>query len=135
MQLKTETFSQRESSVQTDYILVVDDLADNRFLLKAILEAEGYNVELASSGAAALAQAEAVLPKLMLLDVMMPEMSGYEVTQRVRQSTKLASLPVVLITAYGQESAKTGKAAGANDFICKPFDFDELIQRIRAYAV
>jgi CheY-like chemotaxis protein len=135
MQLKTETFSQRESSVQTDYILVVDDLADNRFLLKAILEAEGYNVELASSGAAALAQAEAVLPKLMLLDVMMPEMSGYEVTQRVRQSTKLASLPVVLITAYGQESAKTGKAAGANDFICKPFDFDELIKRIRAYAV
>jgi len=135
MKLKTETFSQRESSVQTDYILVVDDLADNRFLLKAILEAEGYNVELASSGAAALAQAEAVLPKLMLLDVMMPEMSGYEVTQRVRQSTKLASLPVVLITAYGQESAKTGKAVGANDFICKPFDFDELIKRIRAYAV
>ena len=134
MKLKTETFSQRESPVQTDYILVVDDLADNRFLLKAILEAEGYNVELASSGVAALAQAEAVLPKLMLLDVMMPGMSGYEVTQRVRQSTKLASLPVVLITAYGQESAKAGKAAGANDFICKPFDFDELIKRIRAYA-
>ncbi|HEY9654021.1 MAG TPA: response regulator [Crinalium sp.] len=134
MKLKTEAFSQRELPVQTDYILVVDDLADNRFLLKTILESEGYNVELASSGVAALAQAEAVLPKLMLLDVMMPGMSGYEVTQRVRQSTKLASLPVVLITAYGQESAKAGKAAGANDFICKPFDFDELIKRIRAYA-
>lgn len=135
MKLKTETFSQRELAVETDYILVVDDLADNRFLLKAILEAEGYKVELASSGVAALAQAEAVLPKLMLLDVMMPGMNGYEVTQRVRQSTKLASLPVVLITAHGQESAKAGKVAGANDFICKPFDFDELIKRIRAYAV
>ena len=135
MKLKTEAFSQRELPVQTDYILVVDDLADNRFLLKTILESEGYNVELASSGVAALAQAEAVLPKLMLLDVMMPGMSGYEVTQRVRQSTKLASLPVVLITAYGQESAKAGKAAGANDFICKPFDFDELIRRIRTYTV
>jgi CheY-like chemotaxis protein len=134
MKLKTEAVSQRALAVQTDYILVVDDLADNRFLLKAILEAEGYNVELASSGVAALAQAEAVLPKLMLLDVMMPGMSGYEVTQRVRQSTKLASLPVVLITAYSQENAKIGKAAGANDFICKPFDFDELIERIRTYA-
>ncbi|XHX76058.1 MAG: PleD family two-component system response regulator [Stenomitos frigidus ULC029] len=120
--------------METDYILVVDDLADNRFLLKALLEAEGFNVELASSGVAALAQAEAAMPKLMLLDVMMPGMNGYEVTQRVRQSIKLANLPVVLITAYGQESAETGKAAGANDFISKPFDFDELIKRIRAYA-
>lgn len=135
MELTTKLVSQLEPSAQAGYILVVDDLADNRFLLKAILEAEGYNVEVASNGATALAQAEAMPPKLMLLDVMMPDMSGYEVTQRIRQSTKLSSLPVVLITAYGREDATIGKAAGANDYICKPFDFDELIQRIQAYAI
>lgn len=129
------TPSQLDPQVQPDYILVVDDLADNRFLLKTFLEAEGYNVEVASNGTTALAQAEALPPKLMLLDVMMPDMNGYEVTQRIRQSIKLSSLPVVLITAHGQESAKLGKAVGANDFICKPFDFDELIQRIRPYAI
>lgn len=134
MELKTKPFSQLEATAQADYILVVDDLADNRFLLKTILEAEGYNVQVASDGMMALAQAEALPPKLMLLDVMMPDMSGYEVTQRVRQSSRLAKLPIVLITAHGQESAKIGKAAGANDFICKPFDFDELIQRIRVYT-
>lgn len=134
MELTTQSFSQREPQTQTDYILVVDDLADNRFLLKTILEAEGYNVEVASNGMMALAQAESLPPKLMLLDVMMPDMNGYEVTQRIRQSTKLAHLPIVLITAHGREDAIIGKAAGANDFICKPFDFDELIQRIRVYA-
>lgn len=134
MELKTKPFSQPEATAQADYILVVDDLADNRFLLKTILEAEGYNVQVASDGMMALAQAEAMPPKLMLLDVMMPDMSGYEVTQRIRQSSRLAKLPIVLITAHGQESAKIGKAAGANDFICKPFDFDELIRRIRVYA-
>jgi len=134
MELTTQPYSQLQQQTETSYILVVDDLADNRFLLKAILEAEGYNVEVASNGMMALAQAEAMPPKLMLLDVMMPDMSGYEVTQRIRQSAQLANLPVVLITAHGKEDAIIGKAAGANDFICKPFDFDELIQRIRAYA-
>nr|WP_281258894.1 response regulator [Stenomitos frigidus] len=73
-------------------------------------------------------------PKLMLLDVMMPEMNGYEVTQRVRQSAKLAGLPVVLITAHDRESATLGMAVGANAFICKPFDFDELIRQVRVYT-
>lgn len=126
---------QARQQVQTEYILVVDDMADNCFLLKTILEAEGYNVEVASNGTTALAKAEALPPTLMLLDVMMPDMNGYEVTQRVRQSIKLADLPVVLITANDQESATLGKAAGANDFIRKPFDFDELIRQVRAYAI
>ena len=126
--------SQEESQVETGYILVVDDMADNCFLLKTILEGEGYTVEIANNGNTALAKAEAVLPKLMLLDVMMPDMNGYEVAQRVRQSAKLADLPVVLITAHDKESATIGKAAGANDLIRKPFDFDELIRQVRVYA-
>lgn len=134
MNLMTQHPSPTEPHAQPEYILVVDDMADNCFLLKAILEAEGYNVDTASNGKMALAKAEALLPALMLLDVMMPDMSGYEVTQRVRQSLKLADLPVVLITAYDQESVTISKAAGANDLIHKPFDFDELLRRVRVYA-
>ena len=134
MALMTKSPFQDRSLAEPGYILVVDDLADNCFLLKAILEAEGYTVEIANTGSAALAKAEALPPKLMLLDVMMPEMNGYEVTQRVRQSTKLADLPVVLITAHDKESASIGKAAGANDFICKPFDFNELMRQVRVYT-
>lgn len=125
---------QDRSNSCAEYILVVDDMADNCFLLKAILEAEGYAVEVANNGKTALAQAEALPPTLMLLDVMMPDMNGYEVTQRIRQSNKLSDLPVVLITAHDQESAIMGKAAGATGFIRKPFDFDELIRQVRTYA-
>lgn len=135
MALMTKSLFQGRQQVETGYILVVDDMADNCFLLKAILEGEGYNVEIVDSGTAALAKAEALPPKLMLLDVMMPDMNGYEVTQRIRQSTKLADLPVVLITAHGKESATIGKEVGANDCICKPFDFDELIRQVRAYTL
>lgn len=133
MTLMTRRLSQERPQAQRDYILVVDDMADNCFLLKAILEAEGYDVEVANSGTMALAKAEAVPPKLMLLDVMMPDMSGYEVTRRIRQSHKLADLPVVLITAYDYEHSNTGKAMGANALLRKPLDFDELIRRVRAY--
>lgn len=124
----------RKSEADSEYILVVDDMADNCFLLKTILEAEGYTVEVANNGKTALAKAEALPPKLMLLDVMMPDMSGYEVTQLIRQSNRLADLPVVLITAYEQEHAAIGKAVGATSFIRKPFDFDELIRQVRTHA-
>ncbi|XGW00504.1 MAG: PleD family two-component system response regulator [Leptolyngbya sp. BL-A-14] len=133
MTLMTRRLAQEKPPAQRDYILVVDDMADNCFLLKAILEAEGYNVEVANSGKMALAKAEAMPPTLMLLDVMMPDMSGYEVTQQIRQSHKLADLPVVLITAYDHEYTSAIKAIGANDLLHKPLDFDELIRRVRAY--
>jgi CheY-like chemotaxis protein len=134
MAVMTQSPFQKSPQADPGYILVVDDMADNCFLLQTILEAEGYAVEIVNNGSAALAKAEALPPKLMLLDVMMPEMNGYEVTQRMRQSTKLVDVPVVLITAHDQESATIGKAVGANDLICKPFDFNELIRQVRVYA-
>jgi CheY-like chemotaxis protein len=115
-------------------ILIVDDLADNLFLLKTILEAEGYTVEVASSGRAALEKAEAMPPALMLLDIMMPDMTGYEVTRYIRQNEHLASIPIVLITAYDDAIARQGVAAGADDYLRKPIDFDELLSRVRAHA-
>ncbi|QYO68712.1 response regulator [Leptolyngbya sp. 7M] len=74
---------------ETDRILVVDDIADNLLLLQAILESEGYQVELADSGPAALDRIKTAPPDLVLLDVMMPDMNGFEVTQRVRQVAQL----------------------------------------------
>ena len=71
------------SITSTNRILVVDDVADNSFLLQMLLEDEGYQVEVADSGAAALAKIESAPPKLVLLDVMMPGMNGYEVAQQI----------------------------------------------------
>ena len=115
-------------------ILVVDDLVDNLLLLQAILESEGYEVELASSGTSALAIIEASLPDLVLLDIMMPEMNGLEVTQRLRQNNQTQALPILLVTAYEESSVEQGLKIGANDFIRKPIDIDELLVRIKAFC-
>jgi CheY-like chemotaxis protein len=117
---------------QMHHILVVDDLADNLFLLQTLLETEGYRVETADSGQAALSKLCKSPPDLVLLDVMMPGMDGYEVTRQIRQNADLSCIPILLITAYDQESAEAGLAAGANDFIHKPINFDELMQRMQA---
>lgn len=114
-------------------ILVVDDLADNLLLLQTILEAEGYEVETADSGSLALAKIEATPPALLLLDVMMPDMDGYEVTRRIRQNKKLPFIPILLVTAYDSANAAAGLDLGANDFIRKPINFDELLARVRAF--
>jgi DNA-binding response OmpR family regulator len=114
-------------------ILVVDDFADNLILLQTILEAEGYEVETASGGMVALEKISAVPPDLILLDVMMPDMDGYEVTRQIRQNPRLSFIPILLVTAHAAVDAIQGLDIGANDFIRKPFDFDELLARIRAF--
>ncbi|KAB8317996.1 response regulator [Tolypothrix campylonemoides VB511288] len=112
-------------------ILVVDDVADNLFLLQTVLEAEGYDIDTALDASLALAMIEASPPDLLLLDVMMPEMSGYEVTQFIRQNDKLPFIPILLITAYDEVSVVEGLEIGANGFIRKPIDFDLLLAKIR----
>ncbi|HEY9906275.1 MAG TPA: response regulator [Thermosynechococcaceae cyanobacterium] len=116
------------------YILVVDDLADNLFLLKTVLESEGYVVGLAENGSTALAKVAETPPDLVLLDVMMPDMTGYEVARRLRQSERFASVPIVLITAYDEIGADLGEEVGADGFLRKPIDFDELLTSIKDYA-
>ncbi|MBD2020010.1 response regulator [Leptolyngbya sp. FACHB-36] len=121
-------------SLKKKSILIVDDLADNLFLLKTILEAEGYAVEAASSGRDALARVEEATPDLLLLDVMMPDMTGYEVAHRLRQNSRFASLPIVLITAHDESALDRGEAVGANGFIRKPIDLDELLARVQFFV-
>jgi signal transduction histidine kinase len=119
-------------SRKNDRILVVDDSPDNLFLVQTILEEEGYNISLAEDGRVALAQIEQSPPDLVLLDVMMPGIDGYEVTQRIRQNKQLPFIPILLITAYDQPSVVQGLDTGADDFIRKPVEVDELLARVRS---
>ncbi len=104
----------------TDQILVVDDSPDNVFLIQTILEEEGYEIATAENGISALAQIELSPPDLILLDVMMPGMDGFEVTKRLRENTKLPFIPILLITAHDKPSVAQGLDMGADDFIRKP---------------
>lgn len=115
-----------------DRILVVDDLPDNCFLIQTLLQEEGYHIDVTNSGREALAYIEKSPPDLLLLDVMMPEMDGFEVTRRIRQNPNLPFLPILLITAYDQPSVAKGLDTGADEFIRKPVEFDELIARVRS---
>jgi adenylate cyclase len=113
-------------------ILVVDDVAENIRLLDAVLTPRGYIVESAGSGAEALERLAAQAPDLVLLDIVMPEIDGYEVCRRIRSSPATEMLPVVMITASGRDEKLRALEAGADDFVLKPFDHAELAARVRS---
>jgi two-component system sensor histidine kinase/response regulator len=115
-----------------DHLLVVDDSPDNLFLVQTILEEEGYEISLAEDGPTALAHIAKSPPDLVLLDVMMPGMDGYEVTRRIREQPGLPFMPILLITAYDKPSMVQGLDMGADDFIRKPIEVDELLARVRS---
>jgi class 3 adenylate cyclase/CheY-like chemotaxis protein len=114
-------------------ILVVDDTSRNVKLLADVLAARGYSVVTAASGLEAMARIEAEPPDLVLLDVVMPEMSGYEVCRKIRENPATAVLPVVMVTALdpGEERIK-GIEAGADDFLSKPINQPELLARVKS---
>lgn len=120
------------SQAQAKRILLVDDLEDNVSLLEAILAEEGYEIDSARNGKSALAKIEASPPDLVLMDAMMPGMDGYEVTRRIRENPKLPFIPILMITASESANIPQGLELGANDFIRKPIDFEELMARIKA---
>lgn len=113
-------------------VLVVDDQEVNRRLLEAVLTPRGYRVLMADSGEEALRTLETERPDVVLLDILMPGMDGYEVCRRIRDDARTAVLPVVMITASGQQEKVRATEAGADDFVAKPFDQAELLARVRS---
>lgn len=108
-------------------ILVVDDHDDNLMLLQFLLETEGYLVETANNGRLAIGKIYTAMPDLVLLDLMMPEMNGYDVTRAIRQDPNLHNLPIILTTADAQIDREHSLKVGANDVLPKPIDFNMLL--------
>ncbi|WP_373533196.1 response regulator transcription factor [Vampirovibrio sp.] len=114
-------------------ILVVDDDPEIIDLLRLDLELMGFQVDSANDGMNALKKAEAKIYDLIVLDVMMPKLDGFEVCKRIRANRASASVPIVLLTAKGTiEDKIRGFNAGADDYLVKPFEFQELMVRMRA---
>lgn len=112
-------------------ILAVDDDQDNLTLLAHLLQHEGYRIETARSGEEALERLKEITPDLILLDINMPGMSGYETLAEIRKSSQYVS--VIFVSARSEtEEVVAGLDAGADDYVCKPFDPVELLARVRA---
>mgnify|MGYP000539577118 FL=1 len=114
-------------------ILVIDDLPENVFMLQDRLEHEGYEVITAYNGSTGIEKALSELPDLILLDVMMPDITGIEVCRRLVNDPATKDIPIILVTAKsGADDTKEGLEAGAFDYIKKPFNRIELLARVKS---
>ncbi len=134
LELDNTGFSELPDNPDGPLILVVDDEPVNLQVLNNFLRLEGYRVKAVENGRQAIESVTMEKPALMLLDVMMPELSGYEVCNHLRERYSRTDLPIIMLSALGQVQDKVkGFDAGANDYLTKPFNKDELSARIRAY--
>jgi two-component system cell cycle response regulator DivK len=118
----------------THTILYIEDNPENRLLVRRILEVEGYAVIEADSGVSGLKKAEAMTPDLVLMDINLPEMDGYELTHRLKQMPHLARVPVVAMTANVMKGDREKTlAAGCDGYIQKPIDVDQLPDQIARF--
>ncbi|MCW5745715.1 MAG: response regulator [Alphaproteobacteria bacterium] len=114
-------------------ILVVDDVAENREIVQMRLESQGYDVATAVDGEDGLAKIAALAPDVVLLDVMMPKLDGFEVCRRLRADTSIPFVPIILLTARAEtQDLVAGLDAGADDYLFKPIDHATLVARVRA---
>ncbi len=115
-------------------ILIVEDQEDNRAILRDLLSANGYDFTEATDGAAAVEAAELTRPDLILMDIQLPVMDGYEATRRIKTNPALKAIPVIAVTSYAL-SGEEGKAAaaGCDGYVAKPFSPRMLLVKIREY--
>jgi DNA-binding response OmpR family regulator len=113
-------------------ILLVDDEPDILFTVKKRLQVNGFEVETAQNGVIALEKVNTFSPDAVILDVMMPEINGYQVCRTLRENPETESLPVIMLTAKAQESDKFwGEEVGATYYVTKPFDDKELVATVK----
>jgi two-component system alkaline phosphatase synthesis response regulator PhoP len=114
-------------------ILMIEDERDIRDLVVHYLTKDGYKVEIASDGVKGFSLAKAQKPDLVILDLMLPEMDGLEVCKKLRAEQKTATVPIIMLTAKGEEADKiVGLELGADDYLTKPFSPKELVARVKA---
>lgn len=117
-----------------DVVLIVDDIPMNLKILEAILVKEEYEIVRAVDGRQALNSARDILPDLILLDIMMPEMDGFQACKALKRSSKTKHIPIIFLTSKsGTESVVRGLKLGAADYVVKPFKAAELIARVRTH--
>ena len=108
-------------------ILVVEDFADNRFMMRRLLEMSGYQVLEAVDGRQAVELAESKRPDLILMDLSLPQLDGLDATRRIRELDGLAKIPIIAVSAHDTNDFHADAlAAGCNEYVTKPIDFDEL---------
>ncbi|MDO9557966.1 MAG: response regulator [Coriobacteriia bacterium] len=113
-------------------ILLVEDNPQNRYLVTFLLEKNGFEVVSAEDGERAIALVEEQRPDLILMDVQLPKLDGYEATRRIKADERFKDIPMIALTAHSMKGDR-GKAlaAGCNDYVTKPVDAEGLLQRIR----
>ncbi|MFH1684055.1 MAG: response regulator [Candidatus Margulisiibacteriota bacterium] len=119
---------------QNQKILIIEDHPVTSQMIANILKMEGINVMVAADGKTGIAKAKAEPPNLILLDIMMPEMDGFEVCAKLKSDPETAKTPIVIVSVCDSgDSIKKGKDLGADGYIAKPFDPEELVKIIRKY--
>ncbi|WP_336822271.1 ATP-binding protein [Sporosarcina sp. USHLN248] len=127
-----QEMKQTTNAIDRKRILVIDDDPLNLEIIERLLQSEGYFVKTCPNGKAALEQLNGTVWDLILSDIMMPSMSGYELTEKIRKRYSITELPILLITAKSQmEDMQIGFACGANDYVTKPVDKRELLMRVK----
>ena len=115
-------------------ILVVEDTEDNRQILRDLLDMAGYDMIEAHDGAEGLAKAAEHRPDLILMDIQMPVMDGYEATRRIKADPALAKIPIIVVTSYALSGDEgKAKAAGCDAYVTKPYSPRQLLAKIREY--
>ena len=115
-------------------ILIVDDSATTLMMEQMVLRGQMYEIVTAKNGREAVAAAAAEQPDLILLDVVMPEMNGFEACRRIRQQESTRDVPIIMVTTKGEEqNVETGFESGCNDYITKPINGAELLTKVRGF--
>jgi len=128
------TSNRLDQNEQHSLILIVDDVPENLQVLGTILETKNYEIALASNGQQALDVIDDIQPDLVLLDIMMPELDGFEVCRRLKNSETTEKIPIIFLTAKTDtDDIVKGFELGAADYVTKPFNSSELLARVHTY--